>query len=96
MKTAFTIVVLLCLLAFAGVLAYEGWTMGGQPVDIGFHGVLAIILGVVGTAVIGGGLMYLLFYSSRRGYDDAADEWYRHHGAGRHGPGHHGPGRDGE
>lgn len=85
MKTTFTIVILLCVLAFAGVLAYRGWTLGGQPVDIGFHGMVAIVLGVLGTALIGGGLMFLLFYSSRRGYDDAADEWYRRHGSRRDG-----------
>ena len=34
-------------------------------------GTIAMILGVVFTIVIGAGLMGLIFYSSRRGYDDA-------------------------
>jgi hypothetical protein len=35
-------------------------------------GTIAMILGVLFTIVIGAGLMGLIFYSSRRGYDDAA------------------------
>ena len=34
-------------------------------------GTIAMILGGLFTIVIGGGLMGLIFYSSRRGYDDA-------------------------
>ena len=36
------------------------------------HRAIAMILGVLFTIVIGAGLMGLIFYSSRRGYDDAA------------------------
>lgn len=35
-----------------------------------WHGWLAMALGVFFTAAIGGGLMYLLFYSARHGHDD--------------------------
>jgi len=37
----------------------------------------AIVLMVVGCFGVGGGLMFLIFYSARKGYDDDA-----HHGAG--------------
>lgn len=47
--------------------------MGGMD-DTGMsgHGWAAMALGVVFTLGIGGGLMALVFYSARRGYDDAA------------------------
>jgi hypothetical protein len=35
-------------------------------------GYVALALGILGTAALAGGLMALLFYSQRRGYDDAA------------------------
>jgi hypothetical protein len=38
--------------------------------DIGVNGYIALTLGIVGTAGLGAGLMALLFYSSRHGYDD--------------------------
>jgi hypothetical protein len=41
---------------------------------MGFHGWLAMILGVVFTVVVGCGLMGLMFYSSRYGYDERATD----------------------
>jgi uncharacterized sodium:solute symporter family permease YidK len=40
-------------------------------------GIVPVILMIVGCLVVGGGLMFLVFFSSRRGYDDAADEFAR-------------------
>jgi hypothetical protein len=37
-------------------------------------GYLALVLGAVGTVALGGGLMALLFYSHRYGYDERAGE----------------------
>ena len=34
------------------------------------HGYIAMVLGIVGSLIVGCGLMGLLFYSSRRGYDE--------------------------
>jgi hypothetical protein len=39
------------------------------------HGYAAVFLTVFFSFVVGGGLMFLIFYSARHGYDDAA-----HHG----------------
>jgi hypothetical protein len=36
------------------------------------HGWIALILGVIFSLGVGGGLMALVFISSRRGYDDKA------------------------
>jgi hypothetical protein len=41
---------------------------------MGFHGWLATILGFVFTVIVGCGLMGLMFYSSRYGYDDEAHD----------------------
>jgi uncharacterized integral membrane protein len=40
-------------------------------------GVLPVILMVVGCFVVGGVLMFLIFFSARRGYDERADEFAR-------------------
>jgi hypothetical protein len=52
------------------------WTsMDGGDVafSISWHGWLAMGLGVVLTAVLGVGLMALVFHSSRSGHDDLDD-----------------------
>ncbi|MGO8915178.1 MAG: hypothetical protein ACLQJR_04660 [Stellaceae bacterium] len=41
-------------------------------VEMSTSGYVALVLGVIGTLALGGGLMTLLFYSQRHGYDDAA------------------------
>ena len=74
MKTALVIGVLVALLAAALVFGIVGWTLDGADVTISPHGILALILGGVGTLALGGGLMFLVFYSNRRGYDDAVDD----------------------
>lgn len=40
-------------------------------------GVVPVILMVIGCFVVGGGLMFLIFFSARRGYDERADEFAR-------------------
>jgi hypothetical protein len=71
MKQAFLIAVLLALLAAAGWLAFAGWTLE-DDVAMPASGYVAMALGVVFSLVVGIGLMALVFYSSRKGYDDAA------------------------
>ncbi len=60
---------LMAFLAFAGWGLTMAWKMSGNaPMSI--HGYVALGLGVVLSLLLGGGLMALAFYSSRRGYDD--------------------------
>ena len=40
---------------------------------MGAHGYAAMILGIVFSLLVGCGLMGLLFYSSRHGYDEPSD-----------------------
>jgi hypothetical protein len=62
------IAVLSALLVAAFVLGYLGWTSTDTKVPEA--GYVALVLGVVFSLVIGGGLMALVFYSSRKGYDE--------------------------
>jgi hypothetical protein len=80
-KTLVLAVFLLLMLGAAMGYSYHVWTsvgagvgadsQGGQTMN--GNGVAALIIGGIGTLVLGGGLMALVFFSSRRGYDDAAD-----------------------
>lgn len=67
------IVPLVVFLVAAMYLAYQMWTSIGGDSGINANGVTALVIGGVGTLILGGGLMALVFYSSRRGYDEAAD-----------------------
>ena len=42
------------------------------PVSLSIHGWLAVGAGVSGSFLLGGGLMWLSFYSARSGHDQAA------------------------
>jgi hypothetical protein len=64
-----TIAVLLAILAATIWLGYEGWTRG-QDVQMSNHGYIAMALGIFFSLVVGIGLMTLVFYSSRAGYDE--------------------------
>ena len=57
------------ILVVALYMAYESW-VGASGVEVTIHGYLALVLGVIATLAVGGGLMALSFYSSRKGYDD--------------------------
>ncbi len=66
----FIIVPLVALLAFALWFAVYSWNaIEGPPIPTG--GYVAMWLGIVFSLLIGCGLMALLFYSSRHGYDVA-------------------------
>lgn len=62
---------LLCLAAVAGtVLAFvAAWRNAGE-VEMTVHGWIAMGLAFAVTGLLGGGLMWLAFYSSRKGWDD--------------------------
>jgi hypothetical protein len=64
---------LLALLAVAALLTWRLWvSLDGSAMN--GNGVAALIIGAVGSLVLGGGLMILVFYSSRRGYDDRVED----------------------
>jgi hypothetical protein len=63
-------------MALAAAVAWAfhaAWDLGGhsdKTSGMTIHGWIALSIAFVGTAVVGGGLMWLAFYSSRRGFDD--------------------------
>ena len=59
---------LCAMLVAASVLGYLGWTSTDASVPA--SGYVALVLGVVFSLVVGVGLMALVFYSSRKGYDE--------------------------
>ncbi len=62
--------VLVLLLVGAAVIGYLGWTSTDSRVPI--SGYIAMAFGVIFSLAVGIGLMALLFYSSRAGYDEPA------------------------
>jgi hypothetical protein len=68
MKTGLLIVVLLGILAVTGWWAWDSIRSIGM--DMPAHGWIALGLGVVFSLAVGVGLMALVFFSNRRGYDD--------------------------
>jgi hypothetical protein len=71
MRTLLTIVVLVGLLGATAGVAFWAWQEMGE-VEISRHGMIALGLGVLLTFALGAGLMALVFFSNRRGYDDQA------------------------
>jgi hypothetical protein len=61
----FALVILLGGVAF---YAYRGLTVPGEAMPT--NGYIALILGVSFSLIVGCGLMALIFYSSRHGYDE--------------------------
>lgn len=68
-KVLIGVLVALALLSlWAGV---AGWNLESD-VEMSVHGYIAMAIGIVASLVVGIGLMTLVFYSSRKGYDDEA------------------------
>jgi hypothetical protein len=63
------LIVLLSLLLVTGVISYIGWTLGGTTA-VPASGYVAMALGVIFSLAVGVGLMAMIFYSSRKGYDE--------------------------
>lgn len=64
-------VALVGLVVAAGAVSVYMWRELGGTV-ISTHGTIALILGVGFTFLIGGGLIYLVMVSDRRGFDERA------------------------
>jgi heme/copper-type cytochrome/quinol oxidase subunit 2 len=67
---------LFAMLLFAVIWASMAWT-SAEGAEMSIHGWIALTLGVVFSLVIGCGLMILMFYSSRSGYDETASPDFR-------------------
>jgi hypothetical protein len=59
---------LVALLGLSSFIAYEGLTFGS--IQMSAAGYIAMTVGVILSLMMGIGLMALLFYSSREGYDE--------------------------
>jgi hypothetical protein len=72
MRTFVLAVILLALLAVALWFAVSAWTaIEGPPLPT--YGWVALGAGVVLSLIVGCGLMALVFYSHRHGYDEIDD-----------------------
>jgi hypothetical protein len=58
----------LLLLGFAVYAAWTAWNAAGDT-EVGGHGIVAMVLGVLLTMALTGVLVGLLLYSRRHGYD---------------------------
>jgi hypothetical protein len=65
------IAILLGLLIWTGILAGMGWS-SAVGTEVPVAGYVAMAIGVVFSVLLGVGLMVLVFYSSRAGYDEPA------------------------
>jgi hypothetical protein len=80
-RSLFIVVSLVGLLALAVTGALHMWSVigprsGGDDTNgpgLNGAGTTALILGAIGSLILGGCLMALVFFSARRGYDDRAD-----------------------
>ena len=69
------------LLIFLGLsvwFATVGWNLhGDDEVQMSGHGYMAMALGITFSMVVGIGLMSLIFYSHRKGYDEPPQRRHR-------------------
>ena len=66
------LVIISLLTSFGVTVAWAIWGWGQN--EMGFHAWLAMILGIVVTSLVWFGLLGLMFYSSRRGYDEGVTD----------------------
>jgi hypothetical protein len=71
MKGIVLISALVAILVLATLWAIYAWN--SVDVEMSVHGYVAMILGIIFSLVVGCGLMALVFYSNRRGYDEPPD-----------------------
>jgi heme/copper-type cytochrome/quinol oxidase subunit 2 len=72
---AIAVIALVGILALALMFMVSAWTRTNAHISV--HGWIALTLGVLFSLIIGCGLMALVFYSSRRGYDERAAQSHR-------------------
>ncbi len=81
MKRTFIIVGVGAVLAIILAAIVPMWVLTAH-VELSGYAVALVVSMVLGCFAVGGGLMFLIFYSARHGYDDAV-----HHGVGWRDPG---------
>lgn len=62
------LIILLGMLVAVGYFGYSAMSLEGDPIPT--EGYVALALGAGFSVIVGVGLMMLLFFSSRRGYDE--------------------------
>lgn len=69
--TVITLAVLVGLLVLAAAFLVVGWETpeGPKGTEMSVNGYIAMALGTLFTMALGGGLMFLVFYSNRHGRD---------------------------
>ncbi|UUX50989.1 hypothetical protein NUH88_04680 [Nisaea acidiphila] len=60
------------LFALLGAALWGVWELwfAVEDVEMSIHGFIALAAGSIFTLLLGGGLMWLAFYSSKHGYDE--------------------------
>ncbi len=74
MKRRIVAICAVSLLSAGVAIAVLRYWLSDANVEIGAHGYIAIGLGVGFTVLLAFGLMSLVYFSARRGYDEAADQ----------------------
>jgi len=69
-RRSFTIAVVVVLVCLVGVGIYAWWMLRGS--EMSTVGVVVLAIGILVTLGLGVGLMSLVYYSNRAGYDDRA------------------------
>ena len=72
LPTILLFTVLFALLVLSVTFMFSTWQQSDAQMSI--HGWIALGLGVFFSVIVGCGLMALMFFSSRRGYDERASE----------------------
>ena len=67
-RVALAVTAVILSLSFVAIGVYAWQSLGASELTV--HGYIALVLGVIGTIGLGVGLMVLVFYSHRYGYDD--------------------------
>jgi len=81
MKRVAVVVGAIVVVAIIAALIIPLWVVTAG-IELSRFALGMIVMMVIGCFAVGGGLMFLIFYSARHGYDDAV-----HHGTGWRDPG---------
>jgi len=89
----FIVITLVALLGLSIYMAVDVWmgteaaaVASGPEGQVSGHGIVALVLGGLGSIIVGGGLMALVFLSHRSGHDDSVHREYQRRVDDRDGP----------